>query len=67
MACAAIWAIGWTGQPLPRAADSFDPGHADFTIAYNNEVSSFRAAAAVVLPGATMTLQVTGGPRGSTR
>ncbi len=64
MACAALWAVGWSGQPPPLAADSFDPERADFTIAYNNEVSSFRAAAAVVLPGATMTLQVTGGPAG---
>ena len=56
-------AVGRRGPP-PLAAGSFDPGKADFTIAYNNEVSSFRAAAAVVLPGATMTLQVTAGPAG---
>src|SRR6185295_10538469 len=64
MACAAVWAAGWSGQPPTLAADSFDPGKADFTIAYDNEVSSFRVAAAVVQPGGTITLQVTAGPAG---
>ena len=64
LACAALWAAGWTAPPSTLAAEAFDSKKADFTLAYNNEVSSFRDAAAVVLPGAAMTLQVTSGPAG---
>ena len=63
MACAALWAAS-AGWPSPAAADGFDPKKADFTVAYNTEVSPFRDAAAFVLPGETMTLQVTDGPAG---
>ena len=63
IACAALW-VASAGWPYPAAADAFDPKKADFTVAYNNEVSPFRDAAAFVLPGETMTLQVTDGPAG---
>ena len=62
--CAALYAAGSAVPPPLIAADVFDPRRADFTVAYNNEVSPFRDAAAFVLPGATMTLQVTEGPAG---
>ncbi len=46
------------------AADGFDPKTADFAVAYNNETSRYRDAAAFVLPGAAMTLQAVDGPAG---
>jgi hypothetical protein len=63
IACAALLAVGGGAWPL-RAADTFDPKRTDFTLGYNNESTSFRDAAAFVLPGATLTLQVTAGPPG---
>jgi hypothetical protein len=61
IACAAL-AAGVAGRSSLLAADLFDPKQTNFTIAYNNEVSTFREAAAFVLPGTSMTLQVTEGP-----
>ena len=66
VACAAVGAAaaGRTGLSSPLVAGAFDSETAGFTVAYNNEVSPFRDAAAFVLPGAAMTLQVTEGPSG---
>jgi hypothetical protein len=63
LACAALCAAGVVSSS-PVAAEGFEPKRADFTVSYNNEVSPFRDAAAFVLPGAPMTLQVTEGPAG---
>jgi hypothetical protein len=66
VACAAVAAAAAGGAGLSSAlvAEVFDPEKAGFTVAYNNEVSPFRDAAAFVLPGAAMTLEVTEGPPG---
>ena len=64
IACVALCAGGGAGRSYLLAADAFDSKKADVTIAYNGEVSSFRDAAAFVLPGAALTLQVTDGPAG---
>ena len=63
IACAALWlaSAGWSSL---AAADGFEAKKAGFAVAYNNEVSPFRDAAAFVLPRETMTLQVTEGPAG---
>jgi len=64
IACAVLSVASGVGLSSVFAADRFEPGKADFTIAYNDEVSSFRDAAAFVLPGAALTLRVTDGPAG---
>jgi hypothetical protein len=63
MACAVAWLLGGTRWPL-LGARPFDAKTARFAIAFNNEVSTYRDAAAFVLPGAALALQATNGPAG---
>jgi hypothetical protein len=63
-AMCALWVLRSTPRPAMLAAAGFDPKTADFAIAFNNEVSAYRDAAAFVLPGASLTVQAVDGPAG---
>ncbi|MEO8257843.1 MAG: D-Ala-D-Ala carboxypeptidase family metallohydrolase [Acidobacteriota bacterium] len=56
--------LGWLAQSSVSAAEPFDPQTAAFTVAYNGDASSFRDAAAFVLPNAKLSLRITRGPAG---
>ena len=59
MALLAVFAVSRAG-----GANGFDPKMAGFTVSLYGASSPYRDTAAFVLPGATTTLEVTGGPAG---
>jgi hypothetical protein len=63
-ALSALWVLGSAPPPAILLAAGYDPKTADFTIAFNSEVSAYYDTPAFVLPGAALNVQVVDGPAG---